>query len=298
MKRNIILVFLSALAIQTYAAEVHSITDLFYEMSELSFDFDLHNSLGKLEVLDAGDIESVVEKIESSYYFEGKTTIGPLEQFKFVEPSSYVSVSYSRIQKEFKNLSWELINYYGSKFWENRDYNESSIDGRYYYGKYYAGAGLIQNSFDDKAYTSAELGLLLLDNLEVGANGIESVEDEYEFSALIRYEHKIGETSFIGAVAQISEVLGKSFLALKYFQGIHRHFYLSNEIFLTEKSWELKSSFYLNKKLSLSLGYNNGDELSMIGARYYLTKNFSLSILHYNDFGDYYITKAGIRAQF
>ncbi len=298
MKYKIITLLISTIVLQVNAADVHSITEISYEKSETSFDYDIHTSYVDRKIFDAGDIESTIGKFESSYYFSGRQIVGPWDQFKYIDPSSYISISHSVIEKDFKNLASDLIYYYGSKYWEKQDYNSSNISGRYYFRKLFAGGGLIHSSFDDSTLGNLELGMLFFEKLELGAIGNETEGNEYDFSASLRYEHKINEKSFIGVSALISENSESSYLALKYFLAIQDHYYLSNEILLSEKSWKVKSSFYFNKRLSMSLGYANDNNLSMIGARYFITNNFSLSIQHSSDFEDYYTSKASISAQF
>ncbi|MCG8525144.1 MAG: putative porin [Opitutales bacterium] len=298
MKNKILTLFLSTFIIQLNASDVHSITEISFEQSEISFDFDIQTYYGKRKITDAGDVRNTIGKIESSYYFDGRTIIGPLDQFKFFEPSSYIFLSHSYIRKDFSNLASDLIQYYGPQYWNDREYNLSSIRGRYYHGNYFAGAGLDYSSFDDSTLGEAELGFMLFDNFELGVVGTEYIESDYDFSAAFRYEHSIDEGSYIGLSALISENSDISYLAFKYFLRILESYYLSNEIFLTEDSWKLKSSFYSNQRLSMSLGFSNDNNLSMIGASYFITDNFSLTIQHSSDFEDYYVSKAGISAQF
>ena len=289
MKIIPIIVLVTLVTLSSNAEKIHSISTASFDRSEKSFTYDHTGD---------GDIFADIGKIETSYFWSGRTIVGPLDQFKYVEPGSYISVSHSYVKNDYRNLAVGLISRYGSAKWKDQKFQLSRINGRYYKNNYFLGADLTHNTLYSEILGGGEIGVVLFDKLELSLSGTESWEEEFGFSASTSYEHFINEKSYIGVTASVSENSKKSYLGLKYFLGVSDNYYLSNDITLNEDYWKLVSSFYFNKRLSLSLGYTNDNDLAMIGSRYYLTKNISLDLQYSDGLEDYYTSKVSISAQF
>ncbi|WP_444918613.1 putative porin [Microbulbifer sp. JMSA003] len=214
------------------AEEYNSITTVGY--SNLDYEFDIFGS-----EFDADGNQFVAE---TTYYFSGKESLGPLKEFEYINKASNVSAAF------FHN--------------EIEDNNEDSyaLAGEYFTKSgFVLGASLTE--VDDDSINTASLGYLFTPNFLVEISHtdfdleFDSTEETYvEF----RYNYQLSGSDYIGFDLVTDDDLDVGVFSSKYFTS-------------------LGGSRYLTAELSYA-DYDSGDDYWQIGADYYFNQNTSLGI--------------------
>jgi len=226
-------------------------------------------------------------RVDTRYFFEKQQTLGPLDQYKYINTSTNVFGNYQHIG------SADNYGLGGSYF-----INNFVIGGSYAYS---------DHKFGSSDHFSARLGYLISEDLIVNAyaNKTEGVDTDYSFSA--SYNLKLEGKDYIGFTYSSDDDFDYQTLSSKYFHALEGGQYLvagltyqHNDDFDNDLSGNL--AFYFNDKTSISASYNDDDDYS-IGAKHFFNQNYALSVGYQsnasNDFwSDYDIYSVNFSAQF
>jgi hypothetical protein len=194
--------------------------------------------------------------LNGTYFFNKKVTLGPLDQFDYINKVTNVSAGYSRV---FDDNFWRIG------------------------GEYFAENGLVvsasQQRFNDFDVTSVGLGYLISDNVIVRAQAIKPEEGDttYWFSA--SYNHQLQGNDYIGFSANTDDEFDQYGISSKYFASLNDDRYIAAGIALSDNegtsSWAALADYYFSKMTSVGLSYDKGDNYSL-NARHFFTTNWAV----------------------
>ncbi len=225
--------------------------------------------------------------LKSTYFFDKKSTLGPLDQFEYINKTSNVSGGYF-----------------------DTDHTKTYVmGGEHFINKFLIGASYHYSDFDFHAYDNKtneyglKIGYLISDNLIVKANAkkveietdfsddilldSKSSENYYNFS--ISYNHHINESDYIGVTYNTDEDLDTQTISSKYFMAIDQSSYLTAGISYTknvkfgsslrndDNDWAANLGYYFNDRTSAFVSYDDNDDY-VIGAKHYFNNNYSVSV--------------------
>ena len=225
--------------------------------------------------------------VGTRYFFEKQQTLGPLDQFKYINTSTNVFGNYSHTDNSDNFTTG------GSLFIDN-----FVIGGSYSYSDYNSGSS---------DHYSARLAYLISDDLIVNvyANKSEDVDTDYSLSA--SYNHQLAGKDYIGFTYSSDDDFDHQTLSSKYFRALDGEQYLvagltyqHNDDYDNDLSGNV--AFYFNDKTSISASYDDDDNYH-IGAKHFFNQNYALSVGYQSNasddaWSDYDIYSVNFYAQF
>ena len=107
------------------AEEVHLLTSAsFIQGLDNLYEYDLYTTEGRFDL---------------AYYFDGRNTVGALDQFEYINQSSYVAASCLKTRREYRDVAPIFIQWYGVDYFDVRHLDKINIEGRYYYRNMFVG---------------------------------------------------------------------------------------------------------------------------------------------------------------
>ncbi|MBL4910477.1 MAG: putative porin [Alteromonadaceae bacterium] len=212
----------------------------------------------------------------STYFFDKRSTLGPLNEFEYINPISNVFAGYaSGDWNDSYRLGGELfINNFliaGSYHRIDADNKKASVD-----------------NYD------MSLGYLITDDflVKVTANKVEDVNVFYQFNAA--YNWQLNANDYIGFTYNTDENFDFHTFSSKYFVALAQEQYLTTSISYIftnngDDFWSVGANFYFNKNSSIFANYAENDIYSF-GAEYYFNKNYALSVRYSSNSTDKKIT--------
>ena len=225
-----------------YATEYQSFTDISYNKQDLDSNFESYS-------------------IQSQFYFDKKQALGPLDQFKYINTTSYLYGAFNQLE---------------SKTW-GRD--STSIGGKYFIGKWSIGGGYSKTSHNGNSKNEhsshLNLGYLINDNFLVKYS--KSNHSKYGDSGRLsmQYNHQLNDKDYLGFNINSDEKA-----AMTYFTHLGDEQYLKVRVDYDHDAhgnkWTTNANYYFDNKTSIFASYHN-DKLGNIGAKYFINENFALS---------------------
>lgn len=247
MKKLTTLALAIAASLPVHAENFQSFTELTYSEMETNFDAE------KIEV------ESL--SFATQYFFDQKTTLGPLNEFEFINKVSNVGAGYVDYE------SGDATNVFGEAF----------------FGRFLIGANYSNNDFgaeSDDTY-SITGGYLVTDNLllKVEHNEHENFRNTF---FKIDYQHTLSEDDYIGVSFKTDDETDFLQLTAKYFTAIGGGRYVSlvaNAVDMPSyNAYSLEGTYYFNHATSIGLSAIDGGNADGFGihAQHYFNHNWSI----------------------
>ncbi|WP_166838354.1 putative porin [Rheinheimera pleomorphica] len=196
--------------------------------------------------------------LNGTYFFDKKITLGPLDQFEYINKVTNVSASFNRA---FDTNVWGVG------------------------GEYFAENGMVVSAAHSRAsgdyVNQIGLGYLVSDNFIVRARAVkpEDVSTTYWFSA--SYNHQLQGNDYVGFTAEVDDEFDYFSLSSKYFASLNEGRYITVGVALTDNdgssSWAANAGYYFSKMTSVGLSYDKADNYSL-GAKHFFNTNWALSI--------------------
>lgn len=236
----------------------------------------------------------------SKYYFEEQQSLGPLNEFDYINSSSniYASVS-SNDRDSFTSGSDRDLNWQSSS-------NTVNIGGQWITNNFIFGAGYSyvksENTFgSDKydnsdSYYSAELGYLISDDFVINTYYIDGGDGDDFFSYSASYNLQLAGSDYIGFSYNVDENFDIHQLSSRYFFGFAEQSYMvvggdytldNSDDFLADDSWSINASYYYDQRTSISVYYNDDDYYGL-SASYYINDNYSVQASYNSNNNDKY----------
>lgn len=218
--------------------------------------------------------------LNGTYFFDKKVTLGPLDQFEYINKVTNVSAAFNRAY----------------------DTNVFSIDG-----EYFAENGLVVSAEHSRAsgdyVNQIGLGYLVSDNFIVRARAVkpEDVSTTYWFSA--SYNHQLEGNDYVGFTAEVDDEFDYFTLSSKYFAALNEGRYIAVGVELADNdgssSWAAEADYYFSKMTSVGLSYDKGDDYSL-NAKHFFNTNWALEARFASnaDFSGYKVYSLGVTGQF
>jgi len=230
----------------------------------------------------------------SQYFFEEQQSLGPLNEFDYINTSSNVFSSVNYSQGEY----FSSYNDYSSE----ADSSNSSIGfggewvvsnfilgASYSYNYYKSKVDYSERSYDDSNNDiSLSIGYLFSDNFMIKAGYIDDVngsgDDSFSYSA--SYNLPLEGTDYIGLSYSVDDDFDIHQASTKYFFGFAEESYLvlggsyiydNSDSRFSEDYWSVNARYYYNEKTSISVTYDEGDYYS-INTSYFIDNNYSVQL--------------------
>lgn len=232
------------------AEEYNSITTAGYT----SLDYDLDILGGEF------DLDGNQFLAETTYYFSGKETLGPLKEFEYINKVSNVSAAF------FHN---EV---------DNNNSDNSAVTGEYFSqnGLIF---GLALTEVNDRNIDAVALGYLFTPNflLELSHTDFESEEETYvEF----RYNHPLSGADYIGFDFVSDDGFDVAVFSSKYFTNLGGGRYLTAELSYADYEgdddyWQIGTEYFFTQSSSFGMKLDEKDDMKLAFTHFF-SRNIAL----------------------
>jgi hypothetical protein len=271
-----------------------------------SIGYSNHNSTINLPLADYHSKRSTDNvSLFSQYFFEEQQSLGPLNEFDYINTSSNIYALVNNSNTKSSN------SYKEDSFGFDESNNSIDIGGQWITHGFLLGAGYNYTkykvshentsydniSFDrnDDSY-SASLGYFILDDLVIRADYFDAgdkyellTDDDY-FSYSVSYNLQLAGTDYIGFSYNVDDDFDIHQLSSRYFLSLTQESYLvlggeyvfdNRDNFFAEDSWSINGSYYFNTQTSVSAFYGKDDTFDEadtygIAVSYFINDNYSV----------------------
>ena len=195
-------------------------------------------------------------KLDGTYFFDKKVTLGPLDQFEYINKVTNVSASFRR---EF-------------------DTNITRIGG-----EYFAENGLVVSAAHSRAsgdyVNEVGLGYLVSNNFIVRVNAVKPEDESTDFMFSASYNHQLQGNDYVGFTAYADDEFDYFGISSKYFASLGEGRFIAAGITLDDNDgssdWSAEADYYFSKMTSVGLTYNKADSYSL-NAKHFFSQNWAV----------------------
>ncbi|MBU1310052.1 MAG: putative porin [Gammaproteobacteria bacterium] len=204
--------------------------------------------------------------LNGTYFIDKKVTLGPLDQFEYINKVTNISASFARL---FDNNAWSI----GGEYFAENGLVVSASHGRV--------SGDYQNQLG--------LGYLVSDNLIVRAEAFKSEgsSTDYRFSA--SYNHQLQGNDYVGFTAYTDDEFDYFGISSKYFASLGEARFIAAGITIEDNDgsidWAAAADYYFSKMTSVGLSYTKADNYSL-NAKHFFTPNWAVEGSFASNTGD------------
>ena len=230
---------------------------------------DSYQSISHLGYKDTDGNDTV--GVNSTYYFSPKATLGPYDQFEYINKQTNVYGAYT----------------------DNDSSDVAAIGGEYFFQDFVFGAGYTNYDSDvassiDQFNVSA--GYFFNPNVLLKATFYDIEDNENQVIFDLVYNHELNSTDYIGFTLTSDDNFDYRALSAKYFMDLQQGNYLTVEGTISDtdnvgSSWELGSNYYFTKATSAFVTFNKNDDYTF-GAQHFFNKNVGLKAGYGNNWDD------------
>lgn len=219
-------------------------------------------------------------QLNGKYYFANKQTLGPLDQFEYINKVTNIDATISRFNDE--NL-WTI----GGEYFADNNFVISA--------RYVENAGFHA--------TSIGIGYLLTNNFIIRAQASkpEQGSTDYRFSA--SYNYQLQGNDYVGFSAYTDDEFDQYGVSSKYFASLGADRYIALGVSLAEdfdrSIWATNADYYFSKMTSVGVSYDKNDNYSL-NAKHFFNQNWALNagFGSNTDSSDTKVYNIGISGQF
>lgn len=216
--------------------------------------------------------------LDGAYFFDKKVTLGPLDQFEYINKVTNVSAAY-------------------------RDDNNVWAIG----GEYFAQNGLVVSAAHSRASgnhaNQIGLGYLVSENFIVRAQAIKPKDTSaaYEFSA--SYNYKLQGNDYVGFTAYTDDEFDFYGISSKYFASLNDGRYIAVGVTLADNDgrsyWATGADYYFNAMTSVGVSYDKVDNYGL-NAKHFFNRSWALEAGFGSnaDSSGYKVYSLGVTGQF
>lgn len=221
--------------------------------------------------------------IDSTYYLSPKRTLGPYDQFTYINKQSNVYGRYA--DDDFGDVT--------------------AIGGEYFINNFVVGASYnnVDYGSSSKNYTLSG-GYFLTSDLLAKVTFIENRDGEDSALFDLAYNHRLNSTDYVGVTLTSDDDFDYRAVAAKYFIDLQQGNYLTFEgkyesYDNAENQWVAETNYYFSKATSVFANYNKQDTYSF-GGQHFINRNIGVKVGYENnaDNSDYDAYFANVRFQF
>ncbi len=214
--------------------------------------------------------------LDAKYYFSGQDTVGPLDQFSYIDDTSEIHASVT----------------------SQDDSDVVKLGGSYYFDRFAIGADY--TDYDGFYETRLNAGFFILNNFKatLGYTMPEEGDDVADFG--LEYDHAINDSDYIGfsfGYTDYEESLIE--LSTKYLNAFDNgQFFVFEAAYADaeDSAFEASAKWYVNKNTGFEFGADDQDFM-YIGATHFFNTNFAVDVMvGQDDSGADAVTVYGIEA--
>ncbi|MDN3383801.1 MULTISPECIES: putative porin [Pseudoalteromonas] len=230
---------------------------------------DTYQSISHVGYVDVDGDDTV--SVDSTYYFSPKATLGPYDQFEYINKQTNVYGAYS----------------------DNDLGDVTSIGGEYFVEDFVLGAQY--NNLDSDFGSSTDVielsaGYFFNPNLVLKATFVDVEDADNQFVFDLAYNHQLNSTDYIGFTVTADDEFDYRAVAAKYFVDLQQGNYLTVEGKFEDvdggsSNWELASNYYFSKATSVFVTVNKNDDYTL-GAQHFFNNNVGLKAGYGNNWDD------------
>lgn len=203
-------------------------------------------------------------QVNAKHFLDQKQTLGPLDQFEFINKVTNVEASYVRAY----------------------DTNYVSVAGEYFTeNNFVLSASYSDSEFSDA--TSLGIGYLISDDfivralatkLDAGDRSYQNDDDTfYRFSA--SYNLQLQGKDYVGFDVSTDDKLDNYGISSTYFASLGGDRFVTLGVGLSDSpnsnNWDINGGYYFSKMTSVGISYDKSDNYSL-DAKHYFTQNWAL----------------------
>ena len=231
---------LPAIALAGSAAVTAEEYQLFTELRASHIDYDSDNTWS----------------VNGSYFFDKKQTLGPLDQFEYINKVTNVNAAFSRFDDE--------------NFWAVG-------------GEYFAENNLVVSArYTENAgfhATTVGIGYLVSDNFIVRAQAAKPEEGDTRYLFSASYNHQLQGNDYVGFTAHTDEEFDQYGISSKYFASLGADRFIALGVSLKEdfdrSTWATNADYYFSKMTSVGVSYDKDDNYSL-NTKHFFNQNWAL----------------------
>jgi len=193
--------------------------------------------------------------LSGQYFFNAKSTLGPLAEFEYINKTSNVFGRYTDID----------------------GFDITSLGGEYFTNNFLFGA---EFSFDDNNdLTNLSLGYLINDDflIKIDATNPEHGDTVYQYSA--KYNHQLDNNDYLGFEFTADDDFDNFSYSSTYFTKLQGQGYLKAGINYEDGQfddfWSVDASYYFNKMTSVSVMLDEDKDYGF-GVNHFFNENYSI----------------------
>ncbi|WP_024605560.1 MULTISPECIES: putative porin [unclassified Pseudoalteromonas] len=230
---------------------------------------DSYNSISNLSYKNSDNNDTVA--VDSIYYLSPKKTLGPYDQFEYINKQT---------------------NVYGGYADDDSD-DVTKVGGEYFINEFVVGASYENTDLDSGS--NRELykltgGYFFDPDLLAKVTLVENKDgDDYALFDLA-YNYMLNSTDYVGVTLTSDDDFDYRAVAAKYFIDLQQGNYLTFEgkyesIDDAENQWVAETNYYFSKATSVFANYNKQDTYSF-GAQHFINKNIGVKVGYENNADD------------
>ncbi|WP_199610480.1 putative porin [Flocculibacter collagenilyticus] len=206
--------------------------------------------------------------LSSQYFFGDKKTLGPLDQFGYINDVSTVYGNYNHSSDD------GFIDY---------NSNTYNVGGEYFTNQFILGLDVKHANTNGNTgeLVTATLGYEINDDWQVRLQYLDGENGFDEVLLSTNYNHQINQTDYIGFTLVVDDEFDNANLSTKYFSDLGQDKYLQLTASVDHSddfsdSWAVGGKYYFNKMTGVSLNAAKDDHYSA-GVSHFFTKNIGVS---------------------
>ncbi|WP_166421526.1 putative porin [Pseudoalteromonas sp. Z1A8] len=230
---------------------------------------DSYNSISNLSYKNSDNNDTVA--VDSIYYLSPKKTLGPYDQFEYINKQTNVYGGYA--DDDFGDVT--------------------KVGGEYFINEFVVGASY--ENTDPDSGSNGELykltgGYFFNPDLLAKVTLVENKDgDDYALFDLA-YNHMLNSTDYVGVTLTSDDDFDYRAVAAKYFIDLQQGNYLTFEgkyesIDDAQNQWVAETNYYFSKATSVFANYNKQDTYSF-GAQHFINKNVGVKVGYENNADD------------
>jgi len=220
-----------------YGQEYQSIT---------SFDYIDH---------EIGDFSTEITSANSVFFLEKKRTLGPLDEFDFINTTSFV---------------------YAALVDSDAD-TAVGVGGTFFAGNFKFGATAV----DEQGVDQLTFGYLFNDNFIVNLHANRDSDDDTALSLSSQYKISLSDENYVGLTFKVDEDFDFPSVGAKYFTSLGGDTYLTAGVDYIDTPvsdfYAVNVGYFFTKGTSLKVRYDD-DETTGIRFKHFFNENFALAI--------------------
>lgn len=228
---------------------------------------DSYQSISNLGYADTDNNDTI--SVDSTYYFSPKSTLGPYDQFEYINKQSNVFGGYA--DDDFGDVT--------------------AIGGEYFVEDFMVGASYQNADYNsNNEFYTLSAGYFFNPDLLAKVRFVDKKDGDNVTLFSLAYNHMLNDTDYVGITVESDDDFDSRSVAAKYFIDLQQGNYLTVEgTFMSldeaDDQWNVETNYYFSKATSVFASYDKEDNYTF-GAQHFINKNIGLKVGYGNNADD------------